>query len=54
MQLVKVVNKTGTNYSGATIQIEKNLSPDGNMIIVPKNAIVELKYPASDISGKSR
>jgi len=51
---VKVVNKTGTNYSGATIQIEKNLSPDGNMIIVPKNAIVELKYPASDISGKSR
>ena len=51
---VKVVNKTGTNYSGATIQIEKNLSPDGNMIIIPKNAIVELKYPASDISGKAR
>ena len=51
---VKIVNKTGTNYSGATIQIEKNLSPDGNMIIIPKNAIVELKYPASDISGKSR
>ena len=51
---VKIVNKTGTNYSGATIQIEKNLSPDGNMIIIPKNAIVELKYPASDISGKAR
>ena len=51
---VKIVNKTGTNYSGATIQIEKNLSPDGNMIIIPKNAIVEIKYPASDISGKAR
>ncbi len=51
---VKVVNKTGTNYSGATIQIEKNLSPDGNKIIIPKNAIVEIKYPASDISGKAR
>jgi hypothetical protein len=51
---VKIVNKTGTNYSGATIQIEKNLSPDGNMIIIPKNAVVEIKYPASDISGKAR
>ncbi len=51
---VKVVNKTGTNYSGATINIEKNMSPDGNSIIIPKNAIVEIKFPGTDITGKVR
>ena len=51
---VKIVSKTGTNYSGATINIEKNMAPDGNRIIVPKNAIVEIKYPGTDIVGKVR
>jgi len=51
---VKIVNKTGPNYSGATIQIEKNISPDGNMIAIPKNAIVEIKFPGTDITGTAR
>lgn len=51
---VRVVNKTGTNYSGASIDISKNTSPDGNMIAVPKNAIVEIKFPSSDIVGEVR
>ena len=51
---VKIVSKTGTNYSGASIDIEKNMSPDGNKIIIPKNAIVEIKFPGTDISGKAR
>jgi hypothetical protein len=51
---VKIVNQTGTNYSGATIDIEKNISPDGNMIVIPKNAIVEIKYPGTDIIGTAR
>ena len=50
----KVVGKTGANYSGATINIEKNLSPDGNMVIIPKNAIVEIKFPNVDIVGSAR
>ena len=51
---VKIVSKTGTNYSGATIDIQKNISPDGNMIAIPKNAIVEIKFPQSDITGTAR
>lgn len=51
---VKIVSKTGANYSGASINIEKNLSPDGNMVLIPKNAIVEIKYPNTDIVGTAR
>jgi hypothetical protein len=51
---VKLVNKTGTSYSGSTIDINKNLSPDGTYLIVPKNAIVEIKYPETDIKGRIR
>ena len=51
---VKVVNKTDTNYSGASIDIDKNTSPDGNMIVIPKNAIVEIKFPGTDIVGTAR
>jgi hypothetical protein len=51
---VKLVNKTGTSYSGSTIDINKNLSPDGTYLVVPKNAIVEIKYPDTDIKGRIR
>ncbi|MBL96833.1 MAG: hypothetical protein CMF52_03370 [Legionellales bacterium] len=51
---VKVVNKTDTSYSGASIDIDKNTSPDGNMIVIPKNAIVEIKFPGTDIVGTAR
>ena len=49
---VKIVNKTGTNYSYANIDINENLSPDGSYLIVPANALVEIKYPSTDIRGK--
>lgn len=51
---VKLVNRTGSNYSGNTIEINKNTSPDGTKLIVPKNAVVEIKYPDSDIKGQVR
>ena len=51
---VKLVNKTGTNYSSVTIDINANLSPDGGYLVVPKNAIVEVKYPQTDIVGRVR
>jgi uncharacterized phage protein gp47/JayE len=51
---VTLVNKTGTNYSGNTIDINRNLSPDGTTLVVPKNAIVEIKYPDTDIKGQVR
>ena len=51
---VKVVPKTTSEYSQASITINDNLSPDGNYLIVPKNAIVEIKFPQVDIKGKVR
>jgi hypothetical protein len=51
---VKLNNKTGANYSGTMIDINNNFSPEGTMLIAPKNAIFEIKYPATDIRGKIR
>jgi len=49
---VRLSSKVGGNYSSANIDINSNLSPDGGYLIVPSNAIVEIKFPASDIRGK--
>ena len=46
--------QSGANYSGASIDINRNLSPDGNQLLIPKNAIVEIKFPATDIRGKAK
>ena len=51
---IKLVNKTGSNYSSNTISINNNMSPDGAKLIVPKNAVVEIKYPDTDIKGQVR
>jgi hypothetical protein len=54
VQKVKIVNKTGTVYSGVSLIINNNLSPEGTMLIAPKNVIFEIKYPTTDIKGKIR
>ena len=46
--------KSGGDYSESSIEIEKNLSPDGSYLAVPNNAIMELKFPDVDIIGKAR
>jgi hypothetical protein len=51
---VKLNNKSAANYSGIEIDMNANLSPDGNYLMVPKNAILELKYPDVDVKGKIR
>ena len=51
---MKLNNKSSGNYSGVEIDMSANLSPDGNYLVVPKNAILELKYPDVDIKGKIR
>ena len=50
----RLMNKTGPNYSSATIDINKNLSPNGDQLIVPKNAIVEFKYKNTDFVGRAK
>ena len=49
---VTIIPKTGAGYSQAEIDINDNLSPEGDSIIIPRNAIVEIKYPDVDIVGK--
>jgi hypothetical protein len=50
----RLFNKTGANYSSATININKNLSPDGDRLIIPKNAIVEFKFKNTDFVGRAK
>jgi hypothetical protein len=51
---VRLTQKTSPRYSPASISINDNTSPDGNYLMVPKNAIVEIKFPETDIQGKVR
>ena len=51
---VKVINKSGAQYSNVQFSVDKNLSPEGAKIVCPKNAIFEIKFPAVDIKGKTR
>ncbi len=51
---VQIINKTSVNYSNVFFSISDNVSPDGDMIVCPKNAIFEMKFPEVDIKGKLR
>jgi hypothetical protein len=51
---VQVVNKNNSDYSGVVFPIRENLSPDGDYVLTPQNAILELKFPEVDIKGKLR
>ena len=48
---VKIVQKTGANYSSEAIDIADLYSSDGSYIAAPKNVIFEIKYPDVDIKG---
>ena len=48
---VKVIQKTGANYSGVLMDIDKSYSNDGRYIDAPKNVIFEIKYSDVDIKG---
>tara|TARA_B100000989_G_scaffold95697_1_gene69607 strand:+ start:2989 stop:4785 length:1797 start_codon:yes stop_codon:yes gene_type:complete len=51
---VKIFMKSGGSYSNASIDVDSNTSGDGSQLIVPNNAILELKFPQLDIVGKLR
>ena len=46
--------KTGGEYSSSSIDVNSNLSGDGSQLIVPNNAILELKFTEVDIVGRIR
>tara|TARA_Y100001938_G_C8093146_1_gene436343 strand:- start:580 stop:2370 length:1791 start_codon:yes stop_codon:yes gene_type:complete len=51
---VQVNTKSGSNYSSTTFNVLENLSPDGRSIVIPRNAIYEVKFPNTDIKGAVR
>lgn len=51
---VKIINKSGGQYSPTNFVINKNISPDGTQLLCPANAIFEIKFPEVDIRGKVR
>ncbi len=48
---VQVLKRAGLNYSNHSFNINKNLSADGRFVVVPKNAVLEIKFPEDDIIG---
>jgi uncharacterized phage protein gp47/JayE len=51
---VQIINKNSSDYSGVVFPIQENLSPDGDYLLTPQNAILEMKFPETDIKGKLR
>ncbi len=51
---LKVENKHAGAYSAFRVDFEKIVSRDGTIIIPPKNAIFEMKYPDLDIKGVAK
>ena len=51
---VNIVNKNSSAYSNVFFSIHDNMSLDGDYILTPSNAILEMKFPSVDIKGKLR
>tara|TARA_A100001011_G_C14300359_1_gene840476 strand:+ start:1155 stop:2957 length:1803 start_codon:yes stop_codon:yes gene_type:complete len=52
---VKVTQKTGLGYSNSVLfNVDDNMSVDDRYIVVPNNAVLEIKYPSQDIKGSIR
>ncbi len=49
--IVKLVNKTGGSYSTYRYEIEKNLSNDGRMLLIPTDSVAEVLFPSLDLTG---
>jgi len=48
---VKIVQKTGTGYSNLAFNMDNNMSPDGTILYVPEDTVIEIKYFTEDIKG---
>jgi len=53
IQNIKIRNITDAGYSSTGFNIEENTTQDGNIILMPRNAIYEIKFPTVDIAGKA-
>ena len=52
---VKIVQKIGNDYSSnIRFDIDNNMSSDDRYVVVPDNAVLEIKFPDFDINGSVR
>ena len=51
---VEIENKAGRGYSNFFYDIDSNVSDDGRYITIPQDAIAEILFPDTDISGVIR
>ena len=51
VEKVKIIRRTGTNYSNTRVNIDRLMSDDGRYLNVPKNVCMQIKYPKTDIKG---
>jgi hypothetical protein len=52
---VMITNKLDSStvsYSNYSFNFDENMTKDGTFIRVPKNVVMELKYPTSDVEGR--
>jgi len=48
---VFIYKREGSQYASNRFSVQDNLSPDGTLLYVPENVVLEIKYPNSDIIG---
>ncbi|HAI18729.1 MAG TPA: hypothetical protein DCM10_12250 [Xanthomarina gelatinilytica] len=48
---IKIIRRLGSRYSTVRFNIDEATSSDGRYISVPKNVILEIKFPNTDIKG---
>jgi len=51
---VKLIGKSGGDYSSSSLNIDQYMSLDGRYLSVPDNVILEIKFPRIDIKGTVR
>ena len=51
---VKLLNKSGGDYSSSSLNIDRYMSLDGRYLAVPDNVVLEIKFPLIDIKGTVR
>jgi hypothetical protein len=49
---VNVRNITEAGYSSTKFDVLNNTTEDGNVVVIPRNAIYEVRFPTIDIAGK--
>lgn len=49
---IKIKNITDVGYSQVPFNVEQNITDDGNLVLMPRNAIFEIKDVNKDITGK--